>query len=179
MAGRLETVTACVSIRAPVRGRRREGNGGWVGRGFDPRPREGATLGEVGDEAARLVSIRAPVRGRRWRTRVCASSASFDPRPREGATSRPRSRRAMTRCFDPRPREGATVERVDGNLGRQVSIRAPVRGRPRVFSHLQDWWDVSIRASVRGRPCLAFGGPQQAGVSIRAPVRGRPTPHAV
>ena len=61
-----ERVQVVVSIRAPVRGRRV--TGAYLNKdtnGFNPRPREGATLVVVDAGIGfGVVSIRAPVRGR-------------------------------------------------------------------------------------------------------------------
>ncbi len=53
-----------VSIRAPVRGRPLSTQRLAAARGFNPRPREGATTWWVDGNPAAAVSIRAPVRGR-------------------------------------------------------------------------------------------------------------------
>ena len=54
----------------------------------------------------------------------------FDPRPCEGATCCLADCLGPSYCFDPRPCEGATHAQRGFRLGRAVSIRAPVRGRP-------------------------------------------------
>ena len=58
---------------------------------------------------------------------------------------------APTWSFDPRPCEGATwvASVIAGE--RDVSIRAPVRGRPVDSMRLLGGKAVSIRAPVRGR----------------------------
>ena len=101
-------------------------------RGFNPRPREGATLARIRRFAHDPVSIHAPAKGRPpWSAARSGSVRSFNPRPREGATSavseehqppllvsihapakgrRPLRTLASTpsSSFNPRPREGAT-----------------------------------------------------------------------
>ena len=106
---------------------------------FNPRPapRSGATgsgryhLGGFG------VSIRAPLRGagRHWPVAASTSGLVFQSAPR----SEERGDRAVGpyphggRCFNPRPapRSGATVAIHRAGGGREVSIRAPLRGAGR------------------------------------------------
>ena len=78
--------------------------------------------------------------------------------------------------FNPRPREGATRgEYFKTVIQEQVSIRAPVRGRPVVDRNREPRALVSIRAPVRGRHLRDRYAAVHADVSIRAPVRGRPS----
>ena len=76
---------------------------------FNPRPREGATqLSTDGGD----------------------NYGSFNPRPREGATPGLVDNDAPLLGFNPRPREGATRENFHVVHGSEVSIHAPVKGRP-------------------------------------------------
>ena len=55
-------------------------------------------------------------------------------------------------CFNPRPREGAThVGEYAGDEG-DVSIHAPVKGRPGGDGGQPETGKVSIHAPVKGRP---------------------------
>ena len=54
--------------------------------GFNPRPREGATMIEAEHNAQEAVSIHAPVKGRPRPGLDNPEINSFNPRPREGAT---------------------------------------------------------------------------------------------
>ena len=100
---------------------------------FDPRSREGATEDADAGAGTEGVSIRAPVRERPTVATGNANENRFDPRSREGATPRSNVSIASPTCFDPRSREGATVSRVSLPLSIDVSIRAPVRERPKVI----------------------------------------------
>mgnify|MGYP005843502161 CR=1 FL=1 len=103
MVGRNRSTGADVSIRAPVRGRRqfvtkeshlsgfnpRPREGATIAAsakrayraGFNPRPREGATGGDIWGGAVGAVSIRAPVRGRRLSPDAHRSSQRFQSAP--------------------------------------------------------------------------------------------------
>ena len=119
---------------------------------FNPRPREGATQGDLQYDAHRIVSIHAPVKGRLLPPGLSAATAL---------------------CFNPRPREGATNS-APRKLGKKiVSIHAPVKGRPLPFASPPDTF-VSIHAPVKGRLTEDGVLPCDAGVSIHAPVKGRP-----
>ena len=55
--------------------------------GFNPRPREGATIQGGIQKVYRFVSIHAPVKGRLLQPQGRFRSTGFNPRPREGATT--------------------------------------------------------------------------------------------
>ena len=79
----------------------------------------------------------------------------------------------MLRCFDPRPREGATCARCGGRHHQDVSIHAPVKGRPPYDEMGDVLVSVSIHAPVKGRRSTAWVVPAGVYVSIHAPVKGR------
>mgnify|MGYP003599141986 CR=1 FL=1 len=75
----------------------------------------------------------------------------FNPRPREGATLPCLGDGGGSRCFNPRPREGATSRAWEMVEVPDVSIHAPVKGRPPIDFAVGGQRDVSIHAPVKGR----------------------------
>ena len=75
-------------------------------------------------------------------------------------------------CFNPRPCEGATASCGSSKPALDVSIHAPVKGRP--LADVRRWGGVivSIHAPVKGRPASAYTRAAMR-VSIHAPVKGR------
>ncbi len=75
--------------------------------------------------------------------------------------------------FYPRPREGATRQNDKRNDGINVSIRAPVKGRPGVYPPrpARHGFYPRPREGATASQCRA--GPGLPPVSIRAPVKGR------
>ena len=120
---------------------------------FNPRPGEGAT---------------STLGHRDYGT------GSFNPRPGEGATWHADLQRGRQRgSFNPRPGEGATCGKGCCYRCPDVSIHAPVKGRPSQF-----FITFSSEVSFNPRPgegatprrLQAFTG---FAVSIHAPVKGR------
>ena len=61
-------------------------------------------------------------------------------------------------------------------MAMDVSIHAPVKGRPYGNGLFPFAGAVSIHAPVKGRPCSALTIAHKIAVSIHAPVKGRPRP---
>ena len=162
---------------------------------FNPRTREGATIGSPQGFIDICVSIHAPVRVRPAFRRTPGSCLSrFNPRTREGATGSPpcsfsgsgvsihapvRVRRFFIRGiiviirFNPRTREGATIENP---LMKPTSISFNPRtreGATVVIDCGLQAPDVSIHAPVRVRLSPWATSSSTCGVSIHAPVRVR------
>ena len=99
-------------------------------RGFNPRPREGATV---------------PSSFRPW------APSSFNPRPREGATD-VCGASLLDEMFQSTPPRGGD-HRDDACIREMetVSIHAPARGRRRAHRCPLQWRRVSIHAPARGR----------------------------
>ncbi len=144
-------------------------------RGFDPRPREGATrLGGAAREVHK-VSIRAPVKGRpKFSAANVTASTSFDPRPREGATCGHVLLLLLHVVSIHAPVKGRPCKRLSDMVGSWVSIHAPVKGRPPRPQGVDDVHTVSIHAPVKGRPRPGWEMARRIEVSIHAPVKGRP-----
>ena len=116
-----------VSIRAPAWGRQGIRADARPNRGFNPRPRVGATC-----------------RG----CKPATSRTCFNPRPRVGATSCRSPMAGSSACFNPRPRVGATRSPSPA-LGRsRVSIRAPAWGRRCRSSRACCSWSFNPRPRV-------------------------------
>ena len=77
-----------------------------------------------------------------------------------------------TMRFNPRPREGATIVRRVLGVFAEVSIRAPVRGRPTQKFISNPWIGFNPRPR-EGATGTDRHRPIKSMVSIRAPVRGR------
>ena len=77
-------------------------------------------------------------------------------------------------CFNPRPREGATFADFGIQVAGDVSIHAPVKGRPVAIRTVVVDGIVSIHAPVKGRPANCESAAYRKRVSIHAPVKGRP-----
>ena len=60
-------------------------------------------------------------------------------------------------------------------MAMDVSIHAPVKGRPYGNGLFPFAGAVSIHAPVKGRPCSALTIAHKIAVSIHAPVKGRPS----
>jgi len=98
--------------------------------GFNPRPREGATLDPVIDTACPGVSIHAPAKGRQGVIRVLGPLATVSIHaPAKGRPPFLRPKSMTPLGFNPRPREGATSGLDPVPLILEVSIHAPAKGR--------------------------------------------------
>ena len=121
-----------------------------VERGFNPRPREGATSG--------CDEIR--------------SSQGFNPRPREGATRPTRRRYARDLVSIHAPAKGRPSNGVTPLRRLRFQSTPPRRGDSTDYT-ASTWRAVSIHAPAKGRLGDARRSSAMASVSIHAPAKGR------
>ena len=170
-----------VSIHAPAKGRPLGVGLSIVSaRGFNPRPREGATaVIESRRDLASTVSIHAPAKGATpsGRRRAVDVTEFQSTPPRRGDAAAAHAGRRADRGFNPRPREGATVDRqqvyhVDTS---RFQSTPPRRGDVGAESRriIPDWFQST--PPRRGDRAQSSDLSEQIYmVSIHAPAKGRP-----
>ena len=141
--------------------------------GFNPRPRVGATSAHVSPGSMYRFQSAPPCGGDKSHHGHRVLRRGFNPRPRVGATRARCTPRYQTQCFNPRPRVGATsVSYI--MMSCLLFQSAPPCGGDDVLAQLDKVAkDVSIRAPVWGRPVGVTLVVADFMVSIRAPVWGR------
>jgi len=115
----------------PRRGDRADRVRGARGRGFNPRPREGATRHGQGLPTVRRFQSTPPRRGDAVQLKMAL--ADGDVSIHAPAKGRPESESVLLSVtgFNPRPREGATSPQSATAFMITVSIHAPAKGRRR------------------------------------------------
>ena len=119
-----------ISIHAPLRGRLFALVLLFEYSDFNPRPLAGATWPDQSHRTLHSFQSTPPCGGDPFPTAFCLLSRDFNPRPLAGATRTTTSSFRLIFDFNPRPLAGATQFIEIGVHGINISIHAPLRGRP-------------------------------------------------
>ena len=161
---------------------------------FNPRPHTGATRSHCAASYLLLISIHAPIRGRRASTATAMRPLRFQSTPPYGGDNSSCICPGISAYFNPRPHTGATFIILTGSKTflfqstppyggdvrstrvisiPDISIHAPIRGRPRFPPARTGHRDFNPRPHTGATDCPEKAD-DHALISIHAPIRGRP-----